>query len=181
MGVSATHGRYQEAVARGNVFYLNATAAAPTAYVGASGGSPLLALMNPFTGTKNLVLLGVMIANRVASSAAGTVGFNLWGGVSVLPTGTKTNPVNMLTLNSAGSAVTGFVNTATTGSTAITQIMPLATYYWATAAAAFMTPAFFDIAGMVMVVPGNLIALGATAALTSATWDVTLVWEEIPL
>ncbi len=180
-GVSDTHGRYQEAVYRGGVFTLNATAAAPTAYVGASGGSPLLAIMNPLSSAKNLVILGAMVANRVAASAAGTVGINLWGGVSVNPTGTQTNPTNMLSLTAAGSAARGFVNTATTGSTAIAQIMPLATYYWATAAAAFMSPAYFDVAGLIIVVPGNMVALGATAALTSATWDATLVWEEIPV
>ena len=180
-GVSDTHGRYQEAVYRGNVYFLNVSAGAPTAFVGAAGGTPLLGIMNPLASTKNLVLLGAMVGNRVAASAAGTVTFNLWAGVSVNPTGTQTNPVNMLTLNSSGSAARGFSNAALTGSTAIGQVMPLATYYWATAAAAFMAPTTFDIAGMVIVVPGNLVALGATAALTSATWDATLVWEEIPL
>ncbi len=164
-GVSDTHGRYQEAVYRGNVYFLNVSAGAPTAFVGAAGGTPLLGIMNPLASTKNLVLLGAMIGNRVAASAAGTVTFNLWAGVSANPTGTQTNPVNMLTMRS----------------TAIGQVMPLATYYWATAAAAFMAPTTFDIAGMVIVVPGNLVALGATAALTSATWDATLVWEEVPL
>ncbi len=181
MGVSDTHSRYQEAVYRGNVYFLNVSAGAPTAFVGAAGGTPLLGIMNPLASTKNLVLLGAMIGNRVAASAAGTVTFNLWAGVSVNPTGTQTNPVNMLTMNSSGSAARGFSNAALTSSTAIGQVMPLATYYWATAAAAFMAPTTFDIAGMVIVVPGNLLALGATAALTSATWDATLVWEEIPL
>ena len=60
--------------------------------------------------------------------------------------------------------------------TAMNRLLP-----WATAAAAFMAPTTFDIAGLVIVVPGNLVALGAAAALTSATWDATLVWEEIPL
>src|SRR4029077_84164 len=119
-----------------------------------AAGSPLLGVMNPLASAKNLVLIGAMIGNRVASSAAGTVTFNLWGGLSVNPTGTQTNPTNMLSLSSSGSAARGFVNTAMTGSTAITQIMPLATYYWATAAGAIMTPTFFDIAGMVIIVPG---------------------------
>src|SRR5438105_3338254 len=179
VGVSDTHGRYQEAVYRGSVYFLNASAAAPTAYVGAAGGTPLLGIMNPLLSTNNLVQLGAMIRNRVAASAAGTVTFNLWAGISANPTGTQTNPVNMLSLNSSGSAARGFVNAALTGSTAIAQVMPLATYYWATAAGAIMTPTFFDVAGMVIIVPGNMVALGATAALTSATWDATLVWEEI--
>ena len=45
-----------------------------------------------------------------------------------------------------------------------------------------MTPAYFDLAGLIIVVLGNLVALGVDGfAHTSATWDATLVWEEIPL
>ena len=180
--VADAHGRYAEAVRRGNVFFLNVTAGAATAFVGAAAGTPLIGLYNPVNSGKQFELVGCSIGSRVAASAAGTAAFNLWGGPSVLPTGTITAPTNGLTLLAIGSSARGFVNTAMTGSTAITQIMPVATYYWATAASSMFAPSsFYDLGGIVNVQPGNLVALGATAALTSATYDVTLFWEEVPL
>jgi hypothetical protein len=177
--VSHLQPNYYEWNSRGNVFYLNASGVTPTAFTGGAAGTPLIGVMNPTGSGKNLVFLGAMIGSRAAASAAGTVTFNIWGGPSAAPTGTVTNPTNLLSLTSTGSVAKGFVNVAMTGSTAISQIMPLETYYWATAAAAFLTPSIFDLQGMVTAIPGNLIALGATAALASATWDASLVWLEV--
>jgi hypothetical protein len=72
----------------------------------------------------------------------------------------------------------GFVNTALTGSTALNLILSPFSYYWATAAAAIAAAGFFDIAGLIVIIPGNQIAIGATSALTAATWDCSLIWEE---
>ena len=58
--------------------------------------------------------------------------------------------------------------------------MPLAIYYWATAAAAAIAPAFFDVGGLVVAAPGNQIAVGATVVPTSTTWDLAMYWEELP-
>lgn len=176
--VQDAHGRYFEAMRSGNAFRLSASGAA-TAYTGGAAGTPLLAIHNPANSGKFLNLLIAGIAGRAAASAAGVVGFNLWSGPSVLPTGTVTPPTNTKSLAASGSGAVGFVNTALTGSTALTLALPLAHYYWATAAAAFFGPGLFDIGGAILIAPGNQVALGATAALTSATWDVTLIWEEL--
>ena len=175
------HGRYTELVYRSGLFHLSVAGATATAYTGAGAGTPLLAVHNPANSGKNLVLVGLYVANRVAASAAGTVTFNLWGGVSVQPTGTHTTPRNLNSLNQAGSVGLGFSNTALTGSTALNLLFPVFTYYWATAAGAFAAPGYFDLGGTVMVAPGNQVAFGATAALTSATWDVAMTWEEISI
>jgi hypothetical protein len=180
VAVSDVHAKYQEAVLRANVFFLNASAAAPTAYVGAAAGTPLIAVHNPVNSGYAIVLIGISIANRVAASAAGTVSFGLWGGPSVIPTGTQTIPTNMASLSTGGGIGRGFVNTVLTGSSALNMILSPATYYWATAAGAFVAPSYFDVAGLVVALPGNQLAIGATSALTSATWDVTLIWEEVP-
>src|SRR5712664_3100170 len=58
--VTDAHGRYQEAVLRGNVYSLSAAAAAPTAYTGAAAGTPLLAVFNPAGTGKALVGLAVL-------------------------------------------------------------------------------------------------------------------------
>ena len=155
-------------------------ASGATAYIGAAGGTPLFAVHNPDSSQKILSLLGVGIVGRAAASAAGQTGLALWSGPSVLPTGTVTTPTNVFSKIASGSSGVGFVNTALTGSTALTIALPLWTYYWATAAGAVQSPGFFDVAGLLVLPPGNQGALGLTVALTSATYDVAMVWEELP-
>lgn len=177
---SDAHGRFLNAVLENRVYALSTAGAAATAYTGGAAGTPLLAIHNPANSGKYLALLAVGIASRVAASAAGTFGLNLWSGPSVLPTGTTTPPTNVLSLAASGSGARGFVNTALTSSTALALALPLASYYWATAAGAIIAPSFFDIGGLLVAAPGNQIALGGTAALTSATYDVAMYWEEMP-
>lgn len=179
--VSDAHGRFYEAISRGTAFYLSAAAAGPTAYVGAGAGTPLLAVHNPAGSGKNLALLGVALGLRAIATAAGQTALAVWAGVSVLPTGTVTVPRSALSHLQQGSAGIGFVNTALTGSTALNLVLPLATHYWATAASAFFAPAFFDIAGGVVAIPGNQIAVGVTVVPTTLTVDIGMFWEEIPI
>lgn len=179
--VGDAHGRYMDAAMSGRVYQLSAAAAAPTAYVGAAGGTPLLAVHNPTGSNKYIALLAVTAALRAAGSAAGQTGLNVWSGPSVAPTGTRTNPTNVLSLAASGSASLAFVNTALTGSTALTLAMGLFTYYWATAAGAIAAPAFFDIGGLIILAPGNQLAVGLTVVPTSTTLDVSLFYEELPM
>jgi hypothetical protein len=179
-----SHGRYQEAVLRGNLFALSVSAGAATAFVGGAAGTPLISIYNPAGSGRNLVVLHASVAGRVSASAAGSVGFNFWGGVSAANTGTLTVPVNMYTLQKAGSVALGSSNAATTSTTAISANGPLLNvgwYYWATAAAAALAPIYCDVGGLIVCAPGNLVALGGTAALTSATYDVSMIWEEVSI
>jgi hypothetical protein len=175
------HARYMEAVLRGNCYKLVVTGAAATAFTGGAGGTPLCSIYNPVGSGKYGVLLAVGIASRVVASAAGTVGFNLWGGVSAANTGTATTPTNLLTLQTGGSVMVGSSNAATTSTTAVALVLPLGSFYQTATATALTYNALIDVAGIVVCQPGNLIALGATAALTSATYDVSMVWEEVPI
>lgn len=182
--VGDAHGRYYEATVRNNVFALTVSGGAATAFTGGAGGTPFCSIYNPTGSGKNLVLLSASVASRVAASAAGTVAFNIWGGISAANTGTLTTPTNLATLVAAGSVARGSSNAATTSTTAISGNGPLynvGSYYWATAAAAVMAPLQADIAGQIICPPGCLVALGGTAALTSATYDVSLIWEEVPI
>lgn len=178
--VSDAHGRYMDSVMAGRVYFLSLAGTAAVAYTGGAAGQPLLAIHNPANSQKLLVVTMVGLASRVAASAAGTVGFNLWTGPSVLPTGTQTTPTNVLSQAATGSAAKGFANAVLTGSTALALALPLASYYWATAAGAIVAPSQFDLGGILVVAPGNQLALGGTAALTSATYDASLFWEEVP-
>lgn len=184
MVATDAHGRYYETTVRGNVYSVTVSGGAATAFVGGAAGTPLVSLYNPTGSGKNLVLISASVGSRVAASAAGTVTFNIWGGISAANTGTTVTPTNMATLVAAGSVAKASSNAATTSTTAITgngPIYVLGTYYWATAAGAILAPLQADIAGQIIVAPGVLVALGGTAALTSATYDVSLIWEEVPI
>ena len=174
--------RFQEAILRGNVYYLSVSAATPTAYAGAAAGTPLLAIFNAINANKAFIPLAIGIAGDAAASAAGAVAFKLWAGnPAVQGTGTKTTPTNAFTQLTTGSTASGYVNTALTGQTgALSLALPIASYYWATAASAFLASDLFFVEGLTPVIPGNELALGATAALTSATWSAALYWEEVP-
>jgi len=136
--VSELHGRYYETTYRGNSFLLSvSTAAAVTAYTGAAAGTPMLALFNPTGSGKNAVLNKAAIGNVVAASAAGTVAFGLYFGTTAAITqATTTAPWTMNTQLQSGSVMTGFRNVALTSGSAASNVIPVATYYWATAAGA---------------------------------------------
>lgn len=178
--VNDAHGRYMDAVLAGRAYMLSAAAAAPTAYIGGAAGSPLIAVHNPANSNKYFALLAIGFGQRAAATVAGQTALALWTGPSVSPTGTKTPPTNVLSQATSGAAALGFVNTALTGSTALSLALPVFTHYWATAAAAFSSPGLFDVAGLIVLSPGNQAALGVTVVPTSVTVDVAMYWEEIP-
>jgi len=182
--VSELHGRYYETTYRSNSFLLSvSTAAAVTAYTGGAAGTPMICLFNPSGSGRNAVLNKISIGNVVAASAAGTVHFGLYFGTTAAITqATTTTPWNMLTQLQSGSVVTGFRNVALTSGSAASNIIPVTTYYWATAAgAALVTGGPVDLEGSIIIPPGSYAALGGSAALTSATWVGSMQWEEVPV
>src|SRR5436853_6634195 len=102
-------------------------------------------------------------------------------GVSVHPTGTVTTPTKKVSQQATGSAAKGFVNTALTGSTAISLVAPVNGVYWATAAGSnIVGTGLVDLAGMIVATPEVLVAFGSRTALTSTVTDAFLMWEEVP-
>lgn len=182
--VSELHGRYYETNYRGNVFLLSvSTAAAVTAYTGAAGGTPMIGVFNPVGSGKNLVILKASFANVVSASAAGTVTFGLYFGTTATITqATTTTPWSMVAQQQSGSIATGFRNVALTSGSAASNVIALGSYYWATAAgAALVSGGPVDLEGALIIPPGSYVALGGSAALTSATWIGSLQWEEVPV
>ena len=168
LAVTDVHAKYQEAVLRGNVYYLATGAAAPTPFVGAAGGTPLIGVYNPTGSGKALVFLVASTHPTAVPTAAGVINPELWAGVSVLPTGTVTSPTNMASQQLTGSA-------------AINLVTGLSSFWWATAAAgAQMSNGIIDLAGIIVATPGILVALGVRTVPTSTTTDAFLMWEEVP-
>jgi hypothetical protein len=185
MGVSEVLPRYTALTWSGQVFSASvATAAAITAYSGAAAGTPQIAVYNPAGSGKNLVILSANYANVVAASAAGTATFGLYfGQTTAISAASNATPTNMVTLNTSGSVAKAYTNTALTGSTALSNVVPMGAYYWATAAGGVQLTAAApsEIPGWLMIPPGSVVALGGNAALTSATWIGNLVWAELPV
>jgi hypothetical protein len=182
--VSELHGRYYETTYRGNSFLLSvSTAAAVTAYSGGAAGTPMLTVFNPSGSGKNAVITKASVASVVAASAAGTVTFGLYFGTTAAITqATTVTPWSMGTQLQSGSVMTGFRNVALTSGSAASNVIPLASYYWATAAGAtLVNNGVVDLEGSVIIPPGSYAALGGSAALTSATWIGSLQWEEVPV
>src|ERR1017187_2094929 len=107
--------RYYEQAYRGQTFVLAAVAQAGTAYLGAAGGTPLVAVWNPTGSGKNLVLLQASTSIVATASAAGTTQFRLYAGPTVAITqATVTVPLNTASLVTSGSVAKGFVNVGLT-------------------------------------------------------------------
>jgi hypothetical protein len=182
--VSELHGRYYETTYRGNSFLLSvSTAAALTAYSGGAAGTPMLALFNPSGSGRNAVINKISIGNVVAASAAGTVAFGLYFGTTAAITqATTTTPWSMSTQQQSGSVMTGFRNVALTSGSAASNVLPIDSYYWATAAGvAMVSNGVVDLEGAIIIPPGSYAALGGSSALTSATWIGSIQWEEVPV
>jgi hypothetical protein len=88
----------------------------------------------------------------------------------------------MYSLAQGGAVARAWLNVAVTGSTALNAIRPMMGLgaVGATAAVAVLM-GLEDTAGSIVCSPGNMVALGAAAAFTSASVDVTVVWEEVPV
>lgn len=182
-------GRYYEQNYRGNSFFLSVAAAAGTAYVGAAGGTPLLALINPVGSGKNLVLKTVAISVVASATAAGMTQFRLYAGpFTATSTGTLTTGRSALTFATGGSVAIAVSNAALTSQTpALNYIITIGTYQFAVLTTSggptFMLcpPILWDAGGQVIIQPGAMIALGAVTIPTSMTNDATIFWDEIPI
>jgi hypothetical protein len=185
LGVSEILPRYSAVTWSGQTFSVSvAAAAAITAYTGAAAGTPQIAVWNPAGSGKNLWVVFANFGSVVAASAAGTVTWGLYYGptAAITAAASSTYPVSQATLVPSGSVAKAFVNAALTGSTALSNVIPMGSYYWATAAGAtLVTGSVQEIPGYLMIPPGAMVALGGSSALTSATWIGNLIWAELPV
>jgi hypothetical protein len=173
------HGRYQDAVRRGNVYI-----AALTAITALSVNSTTftgLALANPVGSGKNLVLLNLMAVLGVALPTT-AVQLILTGGAQAAAITT-----NLVTIRNAfiGGGGTG-VGVASSGATIQTASLMRWLYgslpaTSGTQATPTFAPPFLkdEIAGEIILAPGQLISLQALTTLTSV--GAQLSWEEIPI
>ena len=181
--VSELQPRYYELAYRSQIYVAAVAAAAPTAYTGAAGGTPLIGVWNPPSSGKNLIMIQAGIGVVAAASAAGLTQFRLYAGVTANVTGTLSNPLSTFNWATAGSgSVARFSsNTASTSSTALNYILTLGNYYWGASggSSSFLSqPIVCDLGGSIIIPPGSMIGMGAVTVPTSMTNDAWLLWAE---
>jgi len=174
---------YYQLVKSGRVFQVGAAAANPTAFSGGAAGTPLIGLYNPVSSGVDLVMLQARLGIRTTGTAAANLDFAFFGvnQGGVVVTGTQTASRNLYSLAATGGAGYAMVNVANTAALASALLAPVFTLGAVGATAAPIGGVFVDdIQGSVIVPPGAYLALGATAALTGGSLDVSLMWAEIP-
>ena len=180
---SDEHGRFHEAVSRGNVY----TATTIQATVATGNNSPLGAAGTPLVGVFNIASSGktFSILRAVVCQASGTPAAQPLFVWNVIPspagiTAAGTAGVNNLNFT-ANSLAKVFANAATTGSAAATALRPIG---GSTSVASASAPACTveDTAGEIVVPPGAFagVAVGNGAG---TTWIVSasITWEEVPI
>src|SRR5260221_313471 len=187
-GVQDTHGRYQEAVQRGNVFYGVNTAAqalsvASSTYTG-------LVIQNPAGSGKNLVLLEIIWCSTVTITATGAIILG-WGasqvaGVPVvLTTGNSSGPAGLSAIVGSNAASVAKVGASCTwgvlgAAAAPTFLRPLLSQLIVgSVVSAQLAQGKDEVAGAVIVPPG--VQVGIEAITTALTGIGYISWEEIPI
>src|SRR6266576_308875 len=174
--ISQCHGRYHEAVSRGNVFFAanTATQALSLNSTTATG----LILSNPAGSGKNLSLIEVCVA--IASLPAGQYNLLLTGNLN--PIATATTHSVALTIRNAllggGQNSVAFADSSATIANAnIVRIIGAggaATMATSTAYQPFIRD---EVSGLILLQPGTCISLQALT--TAVTVVASFAWEEI--
>ena len=174
---------YYSLAKAGKLFTLGGSALNPTAFTGGAAGTPLIGLYNPASSGVDLVILKARLGIRTTGSAGANLDFN-WFGVAqggVAVTGTQTAARQVYSLGATGSAAYGMVNTANTAALASALLQPSLSLGNVTTTAGLNAGVFDDLVnGSLIVPPGAYLALGASASLTSASIDVSVIWGELP-
>jgi hypothetical protein len=182
MIVSELHGRFYEQTYRGAVYstFVNALTIASThaTPIAAGTGTPIVGIFNPANSGKNIVLIRVQQA-----TTSGTPGGPLLWNIIPNPqniTATSTAAYSNASLAQSGSVTRIFNNTAITGSTAGVAFRNAGGPTAVAATGAIMTyTEMYD--GSIIVPPGSMLGLAATAAGTSHVINVYAEWEEVPV
>lgn len=176
--VASGHGRYFEQASRKNLFRAHAIVTAPVIFTTAAGtGGPLL-----WNGSSsvNAVILGLGFSITTASGAAGAIGLTGNIGQTSAPSSTTaidssgngyiTGPSPACTVYRVGTPTNagGFflpVGHVQTGALTVTNTVPL----------------WVDLGGVLIVPPNTWCSVAASATLTSAVMQITMMWEEVPI
>jgi hypothetical protein len=176
-GVQDTHGHFQEAVGRGNV-YTAVTGVAGVAPGTVLSTTPPFTLSNPLGSGVNLVVLVAEFLFISGTIGAGTVyyGVNNAPGQAAPTGGTALTPINNIVGNTGAGK-----GKAAQGATIPANMTPFAPafVFLGTVAGSGVIKDLVD--GAIVIAPGNYLSLqGVMAAGSSPLAGFSVTWEEVP-
>lgn len=181
--VQQLHGRMYETTYRGNMYcaYINALTIASThvSPLAAGTGTPIIGLHNPMGSGVNLVIQRTAY-NTTSGTPGGPLLYNLIVNPQNITAASAGLYFNGATLQQSGARARLFNNTATTGSTAGTALRVMG----GTTTTAVTVGNYLiidNVEGAIIVPPGLMLGLAATAAGTSHVIGAFMEWEEIPI
>jgi hypothetical protein len=179
VGVSDAHGRYQEAVYRGNVF--NACNQAGAAVTNLAAAATGFILSNPAGSGKLLVLLEILFAQTSVAAAAANAAVLLAANIN--PIAAAVVHTTPLVINNAllgaGQAAVAKVDSAATLPAAPVAVRTLWQPSVSATATTGIPPLVKDeIAGAIIIGQGCAVSLTALSALSGVA---SMTWEEIPV
>jgi len=184
--VADLHGKFYTQTYRGNTF-IGSTAAAGVALPVYSGTAMTFGLWNPSGNTKNASILYANLGvATVGTPVVATIGLAYTGSAgSAIGTAA---PISAFTAGTPVSALLGggtvstmkFTPSAATLTTAPTWLMNLGLSQESATAGTGIFSANYAFDGTLVLTPGNAIWFVGTAA-PGQTFNVTMVWEEIPV
>jgi hypothetical protein len=178
--VQDSHGRYQEAVIRGNVFFA-CNQAGIAAGTGLATAAKNMTLYNPLGSGKNLVLLEITLAMTVIPAAdpgAIMLAANLPTPVVPAAPATVTAETVQNALLGGPAGVAKVYNTATLAAAPV-AIRNIASAAWVTTGTTTALNTVKDeVAGAIIIPPGCYVSIMATAAVTL---QCSMTWEEVPV
>ena len=154
---------------------LAATHASPIA---AGTGTPLISIFNPSNSGKNLHVIKMLQATT-SGTPGGPLLWNLIPNPANI-TAASSAPFSNLSLSQTGSVARCWNNTAVTGSTAGTAYRTAGGPAAAIATGSVLT-FVEDFKGSIIIPPGAMLALAATAAGTAHIISAFAEWAELPI
>lgn len=175
--VQGVHGEHFEASRRGKIFMAQAIVTAPVIWTTEAGtGGPLL-----WNGSSSIVcnILGVGIGISTVATAAGAIGLTGGYGQTAAPTTTTAIDSQTCCLLDGSSPQASVYRVGTTGTNRFFHALgDVMTGALTTVPANF---GWYDVKGLYTVPYQGFISVAASATLTTAVMNITLVWEEVSL
>lgn len=185
--VQIAHGEYSDVTSRGRVFSLKSgavtldSANVTTSALGTA--TFIVGLANPVGSGKLLSILRALVVT-VSGTPGGPYFYDYYAGLTVTAAATGIIRSNFLGANTAGASVaTPLVDVAIThtgSSTAALLQLGAMGGPAAIAAGVGLYDARDEVRGSIIVPPGTIFGIMATAAGTSHVVHATLTWEELP-
>jgi hypothetical protein len=176
--VSDAHGRYHEAVSRGNCWTGANTAAQATSTASATATG--LILTNPAASGKLISILDIIVGVGAAVAAAFEVGLFANVASQTQAAVTQTTPITPRNaLIGSGAIGVGLLASAATLPAAPVHIRTLLASGWVTATAQSQEVAKDEVAGCICLLPNTAVSVQSVVGTQSIIASIT--WEEIQI